>query len=154
MYVEISKDAVLFYKALEDIWCAERTYEGSPNNAVWSCCQAAEKIMKGFLQCFGEYSENTHDLNVILEYVEDRSKLQKDVLEAIHNLAIYDQRLRYKNLRTDPTAQNALEAIADTKLILSAFSSHDKCSTLISEAREVHTKMLRNISDDSKPCDH
>jgi len=36
MFVDIRKDAVLFYKALEDIWCAERTYEGSPNNAVWS----------------------------------------------------------------------------------------------------------------------
>ena len=145
MFVDIRKDAVLFYKALEDIWCAERTYEGSPNNAVWSCCQAVEKIMKGFLQCFGEDCRNTHDLNVILEYVEDKNKFQKDVLEAIHNLALYDQRLRYKNLRTDPTTQNALEAITDAKLILSAFSNHDKCSAPISEAQEVHTKMLRNI---------
>jgi hypothetical protein len=53
MYVDINKNAVLFYKAFEDIWCAERTYNGSPNNAVWSCCQAAEKVLKGFLQCYG-----------------------------------------------------------------------------------------------------
>jgi len=148
MYVEINKNAVPFYKALEDIWCAERTYEGSPNNAVWSCCQAAEKIMKGFLQCFGEDIGNTHDLKIILEYVEDKNKLKKDVLESIHNLALYDQRLRYKNLRTDPTAQNALEAIADAKLILTAFSDNDKCSLLINEAQEVHTKMLRSISEE------
>ena len=53
MYVDITNNAVLFYKALEDIWCAERTFDGSPNNAVWSCCQAVEKLLKGFLQCCG-----------------------------------------------------------------------------------------------------
>ena len=51
MSVQISKKAELPYKALEDIWAAEQIWRGSPNNAVWHCTQAVEKIIKGFLRC-------------------------------------------------------------------------------------------------------
>ena len=103
MYAEISNNAVPFYKALQDIWCAEQTFTGSPNNAVWSCCQAV-----GF----------------------------------IHNLARYDQRLRYKSLRSDPSVEEAKDAITDTKSILHEFDEHPKCSAFIKEAKEVYDKLL------------
>jgi HEPN domain-containing protein len=142
MYVEINKNAVLFYKALEDIWCAERTYYGSPNNAVWSCCQAAEKIMKGFLQCYGVNHDSTHDLSNILELVEREYTPQEVATASIYNLARYDQRLRYKNLKTDPTPEDAQATIEDVKLVLDEFAKHAKCAEFIGEAREVHEKML------------
>jgi HEPN domain-containing protein len=147
MYVDISKDAVLFYKALEDIWCAERTYVGSPNNAVWSCCQSAEKILKGFLRCCGVDSDNTHDLSVLLEYVEHEHTPQKATTGAIYNLARYDQRLRYKNLKNDPTPEDAQATIEDAKVILSEFAMHIKSAGAIGEAKEVHEKMLRDIDN-------
>ena len=108
MYVDISKNAVLFYKALEDIWCAERTYYGSPNNAVWSCCQAA-------------------------------------TIASVYNLARYDQRLRYKNLKTDPAPEDARSTIEDVKLIFDEFAKHPKCAGFVGEAKEVHAKMLHEI---------
>ena len=146
MHVDISKNAVLFYKALEDIWCAERTYNGSPNNAVWSCCQAAEKIMKGFLLCCGVDHDSTHDLAFILELVEREQALQESTTASIYNLARYDQRLRYKNLKSDPTPDDAQATIEDVKLVLDEFVKHPKCAGFFGEAKEVHTKMLREIS--------
>ena len=147
MYVDINKNAVLFYKALEDIWCAERTYNGSPNNAVWSCCQAAEKIMKGFLQCCGFNCDSTHDLAIILELVEREHTLQESTTASVYNLARYDQRLRYKNLRSDPTPEDAKATIVDAKLLLDEFAEHPRCLVFISEAKEVHAKLLREISE-------
>ena len=79
MFVDIDKNSILFYKAIEDIWCAEQTYKGSPNNAVWSCCQAAEKVMKGFLQCCGIDSDSAHELSIILEAVEREHTPPEDV---------------------------------------------------------------------------
>ena len=35
MSVHISKNAELFFKALEDIWVAEQTWYGSPNKAIY-----------------------------------------------------------------------------------------------------------------------
>ena len=146
MYVDINKNAILFYKAFEDIWCAERTYNGSPNNAVWSCCQAAEKVLKGFLQCYGVSHDNTHDLSIILEFVEREHTLQETTTASIYNLARYDQRLRYKNLKTDPTPEDAQATIEDVKLILDEFAKHPKCAVFVGEAKEVHEKMLRGIN--------
>ena len=146
MYVDITKNAVLFYKALEDIWCAERTFDGSPNNAVWSCCQAAEKLLKGFLQCCGINHDNSHDLSIILELVEREHTLQESTTISIFNLARYDQRLRYKNLKSDPTREDAQATIEDVKLVLTEFSEHPRCASYIGEAMEVHAKMLRGLS--------
>ena len=146
MFVNVDKNSVLFYKAIEDIWCAEQTYKGSPNNAVWSCCQAAEKVMKGFLQCCGIDSDSVHELNIILEAVEREHTLPEDVTTSIYNLARYDQRLRYKNLRTDPTPEDAKATIEDAKLILEDFAGHPKCASFVDEAKEVHAKMLRDVS--------
>ena len=145
MYVDINKNAVLFYKALEDIWCAERTYDGSPNNAVWSCCQAAEKIMKGFLKCYGVDLDSTHDLSIILESVEREHTPQESTTASIYNLARYDQRLRYKNLKADPSPEDARATIDDVNLVLDEFAKHPKCVEFVGEAKEVHAKMLREI---------
>jgi len=48
MNVYISKKAELFHKAIEDIWVAEQIWKVSPNNAVWHCTQAAEKMLNGW----------------------------------------------------------------------------------------------------------
>ena len=69
MSVLISKNAELFFKALEDVWVAEQIWKVPPNNAVWHCHQAVEKTMKGFLRCFGEDYEYGHDLYELTEVI-------------------------------------------------------------------------------------
>ena len=149
MYADISKDAVLFYKALQDIWCAEQTYVGSPSNAVWSCCQAVEKTMKGLLQCYGIDAGITHDLGLLLEDLEKETELSKQAVSGIQDLARYDQRLRYKNLKSDPTVEEAKAVVGDTVGILRELGEHPKCVAFMNEAREVYSKLLSNASDTS-----
>jgi len=150
MYAEISKDAVLFYRALQDIWCAEKTFTGSPNNAVWSCCQAVEKSIKGLLQCYGIDAGGTHDLSILLEDLEKETELSRQTVSVIHDLARYDQRLRYKNLKSDPTVEEAKTAVNDTKEVMNEIGKHPKCSTYMREANEVYDKQLKaSISSDA-----
>ena len=70
MSVYISKNAELFYKALEDLWVAEQSWFASPNIAVWSCTQAVEKTLKGFLRCFNKDFDHGHQLRFLLDDVE------------------------------------------------------------------------------------
>jgi HEPN domain-containing protein len=143
MYAEISKNAVLFYKALQDLWCAEQTYTGSPNNAVWSCCQTIEKSMKGLLQCYNIDAGGSHDLSILLEDIEKETELSSQTVKFIHALARYDQRLRYKNLKSDPTVEEAKVLINNTMEIMNEISNHPKCSEFINEAKEVYAKLLK-----------
>jgi len=149
MYAEISKNAVLFYKALQDKWCAEQTYIGSPSNAVWSCCQAVEKCMKGLLQCYGVDAGGTHDLGILLELVENETELSSESIGLIHDLARYDQRIRYKNLKSDPTVEDAKGVIADTSEVLNEITQHPKCTVFAREAKEVYDKLLQANIDRS-----
>ena len=154
MYAEINKNAVLFYKALQDLWCAEQTYKGSPNNAVWSCCQAVEKYIKGLLQCYHASPENfvgIHDLSILLEELDKETELSPQTVGLIQNLARYDQRLRYKNLKGDPSVEEAKSVIADTKIIIREFDEHAKCSTFINEAKEVYDKLLKANIGSARP---
>jgi len=143
MYAEINKNAVLFYKALQDIWCAEQIYTGSPNNAVWNCCQAVEKYIKGLLLCYSVDTGATHDLTIILEELEKETELSTQSVGKIHDLARYDQRLRYKNLKSDPTVDEAKIVVTDTKYILQEIGEHPKCMTYVNEAKEVYEKLLK-----------
>jgi len=146
MYADISKNADYFYKALQDLWCAEQTYTGSPNNAVWSCCQAVEKYIKGLLQCYSvdpEFFVGTHDLIILLEELEKETELSFQTVGLIHNIARFDQRLRYKNLKDDPSVGEARAVITDTKIIIREFDEHTKCSAFISEAKDVYEKLLK-----------
>jgi len=77
MSVQVSKKAELFYKALEDVWVAERTWQGSPNNAIWHCTQAVEKTMKGFLRCLNKDYDHTHELKDLLDAVDSLINLGK-----------------------------------------------------------------------------
>lgn len=142
MYVELSKNAELFYKALEDLWCAEKTYTGSPNNATWSCCQAVEKTMKGLLNCYGLNDENTHDLNDLLEGIEKKHDLSEEAVRNIQSLAMYTQRLRYKNMKSDPTSEDAAINIKRTRQVMDEFADIGKCALEFQEAKEVHSKVL------------
>ena len=62
MNVYISKKAELFHKAIEDVWVAEQIWKVSPNNAVWHCTQAVEKMLKGFLRCLNRDYDYGHEL--------------------------------------------------------------------------------------------
>jgi len=143
MYANVSKNTVLFYKALQDIWCAEQTYNGSPNNAVWSCCQAVEKTMKGLLQCYGGDAGGTHDLSVLLDDVEKEIELSEQTVSHINDLSRYDQRLRYKNLKSDPTVEEAKLAIKNANEVMSEIGENQKCSAFMNEAKEVFGKLLK-----------
>ena len=102
--------------------------------------------MKGFLQCHGINHGNTHDLSIILEFVEREHTPQESTVASIYNLSRYDQRLRYKNLKTDPTPDDARATIEDVKMVLDEFAKHPKCAGFVSEAKEVHAKVLKDIN--------
>ena len=77
MSVHISKNAELFYKALEDVWSAERIWYGSPNIAVWNCIQAVEKTLKGCLRCINREYEYEHALKTLLDQVMSSFKVSE-----------------------------------------------------------------------------
>ena len=148
MSVQTRKKAELFYKALEDVWVAERTWRGSPNNAVWHCTQAAEKIMKGYLRCFNKEYGYDHDLEKLSDEVNDLIELPDDVNKYIIYLNGFLGRLRYKNMPADPTAEDAKIAISRAKRIMDEFSKIPDISGYMAEAKEVHSKILKSMAEE------
>ena len=143
MNVHTSKNAELFYKALEDIWAAEQLWFGSPNIAVWHCTQAVEKVMKGFLFCCHiEYSYD-HELRFLLDDVENTFTVTEECRENVLFLDTYGNKLRYRNMSNDPSLEDAKLAILRTKQIMQEFNMNSKISLFMDEAREVHTKILK-----------
>ena len=143
MNVHTTKNAELFYKALEDMWAAEKTWHGSPNIAVWHCTQAAEKIMKGFLRCQNMDYDHIHELRFLLAEVESVFTVTEECNEYILYLDTYGNKLRYRNMTTDPSPEDARLAITRTKQIILEFNTNPKISQFMDEAREVHTKVLK-----------
>jgi len=144
MNVHIDNKSVLFFKACEDIWAAERTLIGSPNIAVWHCTQAVEKTLKGFLYCHNIPYDGSHDLDPLLEEVMAVTKLSDECKSIILNLNIYKSGLRYKNMSNDPSQEDAQLAISRTKHIMKEFNSIPSISQFMDEAQEVYTKILRS----------
>jgi len=143
MSVHTSKNAELFLKALEDVWVAEQTWHGSPNNAVWHCHQAVEITMKGFLRCIGEEYDYGHDLNELAEVIRPHYMLSEDNDKNILFIEHYNVRLRYKNMPNDPSAEDARIAISRTKQILREYNDNPKIARFMDEAKEVHLKILK-----------
>ena len=144
MNVHISKNAELFYKALDDIWAAEQTWQGSPNITVWSCIQAVEKIMKGFLRCHNNDYDYGHELKSLLDGLMSCYKVSEEFEEYVMYLSRWTSGLRYKNMSSDPTPEDARLAISRAKHILHELSSETGSSRFINEAKEVHAKMLKS----------
>ena len=143
MNVDISKNAELFFKALEDVWVAEQTWHGSPNNSVWHCTQAVEKTMKGFLFCANYDYEHGHELAPLLDDVLTFFEIPKEVSQHILYLDTFNIRLRYKNMKSDPSPEDAKTAITRTKQIMQEFNKNSMISKYMDEAREVYTKILK-----------
>jgi len=143
MNVQISKNAELFFKALEDIWVAEQSWFGSPNNAVWSCTQAVEKTMKGFLRCLNREFDYGHELKEILFALDTLIDLSVNTVDYINYLNRFSVGLRYKNMANDPSPEDARIAISRAKHIMQEFSGNPKISQFMDEAREVHAKVLK-----------
>ena len=150
MSVHIDKNSVLFYKACEDIWAADRVLAGSPNIAVWLCTQAVEKILKGFLQCNNISYDSSHELEPLLEEVVFLVKLSDECKTNVLNISIYKSGLRYKNMSNDPSLEDARLVIKRTKQIISEFNGLPKISSFMDEAREVHVKMVNANIDTVK----
>ena len=148
MNVQISKKAELFFKALEDIWSAEQLQRGCANNAVWHCTQAAEKILKGVLFCYGKAFENDHEFSSLLIAVEEVITLPQEITIYINYFNRFGSGLRYKNMANDPTVDDARTAISRAKQIMQEFTKYPKTSEFIEEAEEVHIKMLKNLLAD------
>ena len=148
MSVHISKKAELFYKALEDVWSAEQLWAGSPNNAVWLCTQAAEKTMKGFLNCLNKDYNYSHNLKELLDVIRPLIEMQPETLKNIMYLNNFGVKLRYKNMPTDPTKEDSKVAISRTKQIIQEFSNNTNTSSFIKEAGEVHSKILKASTAD------
>ena len=143
MNVNIDNKSVLFFKAYEDIWAAERTLIGSPNIAVWHCAQAVEKILKGFLQCINISYDGSHELEPLLEDVVSVMALSDECKANVLNINIYKSGLRYKNMSNDPSQEDAIIIISRTKQIMQEFNTNPRISQFMDEAREVHTKILK-----------
>jgi len=149
MSVSISQKAELFLAALEDILVADQVWKVSPNNAAWHCCQATEKIMKGYLRVLNveyEYGHG-HELDLLLEDVEASTTLTEATVESINYLKKHSTRLRYRRMLSDPTPEDARVAIARTRGVLDEFSVAPAISRFMDEAKEVHVKMLRANSE-------
>ena len=144
MSVHTTKNAELFYKALEDIWVAEQSWFVSPNIAVWHCTQAAEKTMKGFLRCNNMEYEHVHELRFLLEDVESVFTVSEECKEFILYLDRFGNKLRYRNMPSDPLPEDARIAISRTKQIMQEFNANPKISQYMDEAREVFTKILKS----------
>jgi HEPN domain-containing protein len=142
----INNQAVLFLRALWDIWAAERTWFGDPNIAVWQCVLAAEKTMKGFLVCSNIDFENVHELPELLENVETIYRPTEEYEASVIFLSRYKSGLRYKNLKNDPTPEDARLAISHAKRIINEISIIPTAAKLMEEAREVHDKVLKSNS--------
>ena len=144
MNVHLSKNAELFYKALEDTWVAEQSWFTSPNIAAWSCAQAVEKTIKGYLRCVNlDYSQD-HQLASLMEDVLSVMELTPESKKYVLYLDEYRSNLRYKHMATDPTPEDARIAIARVKHIMNEFNNSTVVSKFISEAKEVHTKILKS----------
>ena len=143
MNVQISKNAELFYRALEDIWVAEQIWQGSPNNAAWHCTQAVEKIMKGFLRCLNRDYVHSHDLKELLDAVDSLIDLPDEIIKHILYIDRFGVALRYKNMSSDPTVEEAKVAITRANAILQEFKANNVVSGFVREAEEVHIKILR-----------
>ena len=141
--VHVSKNAELFYKALEDIWSAERIWFGSPNIAVWNCTQAIEKTMKGYLRCLGKDYDFGHELKPLLDEVLSSFKLSETTKENVMYLNRYGANIRYKSMTNDPSPEDAKLAISRTNFIMQEFNANPQISQFMDEAREVHTKILK-----------
>ena len=147
MNVELRRKAELFHKALEDIWVAEQIWQVTPNIAVWHCTQAAEKIMKGHLFCFNKEFGYDHDLKTLLREANKLVELTDNANETILYLDEFKSRLRYRHMPTDPTAEDAKLSIAKAKSIIDEFGKIPDISSYISEAKEVHAKILKSFTD-------
>ena len=143
MNVYISKNAELFHKAFEDVWVAEQIWKVSPNNAVWHCTQAAEKVMKGLLRCLNRDYDYGHELKELLNTVEPLVKLQPETIKNILYLNGFSISLRYKHMSSDPSIDEARVTITRTKQILQEFGSFQSISFFMKEAEEVHLKILK-----------
>jgi len=143
MNVYISKNAELFFKALEDVWAAGMLWYGSPNLAVWHCTQAVEKTMKGYLRVINVEFDHGHSLMALLVDVLADFALSEEAEEQITYMGGFTTRLRYRNMADDPTPEEVKIAISRTKQIMQEFNSHPKVSQFMDEAREVHTKILK-----------
>ena len=146
MSVYISRNAELFFKALEDVWVADQIWQGSPNNAVWHCTQAVEKTMKGFLRCHNKEYDYGHELSSLLDAVMTDFNVTEESEKYVMYLNDFETKLRYKNLSSDPSPEDAKIAISRTKQIMQEFNKNPKVSLFMDEAREVHEKIIRAIS--------
>ena len=143
MSVSIDKKSVLFYKAFEDIWAAERIVNGSPNIAVWLCTQAVEKVLKGFLHCINTPYDSSHELESLLEDVVSVVKPSDDCKSNVLYLNIFKSGLRYKNMSNDPSPEDCRLAITRTKQIMNEFNGYPQVSQFMDEARDVYVKVLK-----------
>jgi HEPN domain-containing protein len=139
----INNQAVLFLRALWDIWTAERTWYGDPNIAVWQCVLAVEKSIKGFLVCNNVYFENVHELPELLENAETIYRPTEECETSVIFLSRYKSGLRYRNMKDDPTPEDAKLAISHAKIVLHEVSAFPNVKQYMEEAREVYNKVLK-----------
>jgi len=131
-------------KALEDIWMAEQSWFASPNNAVWHCTQATEKIMKSFLRCLNTEYDYGHELKPLLDAVMSVTSVSEDFDKYVVYLSDFSSGLRYKNMSSDPSPEEARVAIARVKYILQELHNNSVCAKYMDEAKEVHKKILKS----------
>ena len=148
MNVEMRRKAELFYKAQEDIWLADYAWKGSPNLAVWLCTQAVEKTMKGYLFCFGKEYGFDHNLNDLLDAINQLVKLPQEIKDHIAYLGFFQSKLRYRNMKTDPTVGDTKVAISRAKIVMEEFAKISDISSYVAEAREVHAKIMKSIAEE------
>ena len=87
--------------------------------------------------------DHIHELRFLLAEVESVFTVTEECNEYILYLDTFGNKLRYRNMTTDPSPEDARLAIMRTNQIISEFNANPKVSQFMDEAREVHTKILK-----------
>lgn len=146
---EMTEKAVLFDKAIGDLWIAEQIYKLRADYAIWHCSQSIEKMLKGTLKCCGKNYDHTHEISDLLEEclkaanVVISDDIQKDILY----LSRINNSIRYKNRGIDPDGE-AKGIIKKTSGIMDHLSQIPDIKQYYQEALQLHNKMLKTLNKD------
>jgi len=107
-------------KSKHDLGAADRLMEHDPylDMAVFHCQQAAEKAIKAYLIYRDFVFDKTHNLNALLAICITFDAQFRQWEEAAEKLTPYATEFRYPSNGTEPTKEEAQEAITMAKAIV------------------------------------
>jgi HEPN domain-containing protein len=104
-------------RASQNLSAAERLGWDLCDIAIYHCQQAAEKAVKGFLSCFDQPIERTHDVRFLLEQAGKIEPGFLSCLDAGERLTPYATAYRNPGVADQAELQELTEALTDARTI-------------------------------------